>query len=63
MNAPRVTVEDFKSILADGSSNDSEIAALQDALDLADSLVPAGEDTEELEAGLYQILIENGYEP
>lgn len=63
MNAPLVSIDRFKEILADGDSNDSEITALQEALDAAGDIIFTGQSLDELNEKLHEILIDNGYEP
>lgn len=58
----RISVSEFRDILADGDSNDSEIDALGQAVELASEII-AGDGITKFEEGLAQILIDNGYDP
>lgn len=57
-----VDVATFKDVLANGDSNDNEIDALGEALEEAESLIPA-EALPAFHARLREILEEKGYDP
>jgi hypothetical protein len=59
----RISVSEFRDILANGDSNDSEIDALGQALERAGDIVFSAGQVVRLEEDLAQILIENGYDP